>query len=398
MFTMRIARLIVCISFVALAWVAAAAPVTPGDYGALGNGVADDSSAVQAALSTGRIIHLVGGTYRITQRLDVPANGGIVGPGTIVHDFNLSLPPDDPISLDAALWVGGDDVQLSDFTIRKVFTDGSYSSGIVVDHRAGALIRNVEISGYSARYGIHLIECSDFEVSGCYIHDFMMNTTADMIQDSPAGLRVTRSHRGVIAGNRVFRIEAGPIGRASISPIVPSYGPQRYQSDNMTLTQCSGIAVTGNVCVTSGEGIDMLLSTACTLSGNVISDTWFLAVKMLGSSFCSVTGNYITDSYMGIYLGYHPVQLVEASGNTISGNVILDIGAPGSFGTPPDRTWGVRTGVDIHDASGNRYNVITDNMIADTQAIKTMVMGVNNNGGPTNLITDNIYTTEMALD
>lgn len=378
----------------------AADPVTPGDFGAAGDGVANDQPALQAALNTGKVVHLEGGTYRITSRVDVPADGGIVGPGVIVHDFNITLPPDDPSSLDVAVRVIGDNVELSGFKLRKVFTDGSYSNGIVVDNRKDFRFRGLDISGYSARYGIHIIESTDFEVSGCYIHDFMMDTTADMIADSPAGLRITRSHRGLVNGNRILRIENGPTGRASISPIRPDYGPQGYQSDCITAAQCTGLTFTGNMLLTSGEGLDLLLSNNCTVAGNVISDIWFQGVKMLGVSFCSINGNYFADCYQGVGMVYHGVFDAAASGNTVSGNVFRDMGSPGSFGVPGPGRVGFSSvcGVLIHGEGDCRYNVVSDNMIADTQATKTMAVGIINDGGPTNLVTDNIVTNAMTYE
>jgi parallel beta-helix repeat protein len=382
-----------------LSGAAMAAPVTPMAYGAAGNGTANDTTPLQNALNTGKIVHLEGGSYRITQRVNVPAGGGIVGPGTIIHDFNTSMPPAAPSSADVAILANGDNVSLSDFTIRKVVTDGSYSNGVVCDTRRGLRIHNLDISGYSARYGIHIVESQDFEVTGCHIHDFMVNTTCDMIGDSPAGLRITRCSRGVVSGNRVINIKVGPVGLASISPQVPSYGAQGYQSDNMTIMQSTNIAIVGNVCITSGEGIDMLLSNSCTLSGNQISDIWFQGVKMLGVSYCSLTGNYISDCFQGIGLTYHGTFLAEASGNTVSGNTLRNIGSPGSFGVAAASRvnyGGAGAAIDLHDADKCRYNVVSDNTILDTQTTKTTTAGVRNIGGATNLIADNIFTTAIT--
>ena len=49
--------------------------VTPGDFGAAGDGVADDTAEVQAALSSGfKLITLTPGkTYKVTAPLTVPA-------------------------------------------------------------------------------------------------------------------------------------------------------------------------------------------------------------------------------------------------------------------------------------------------------------------------------------
>ncbi len=372
--------------------------VTPYDFGAVGDGTTDDTAALQSAIDSQQAVTLPHGTFRITSRLNLPAGTVVTGPATVLHDFDASPPPGAPSSNDVALYVSGSDVRLEGFTIAKTFLDGSYSVGILASNVSDLTIKDLDISGYSARYGIHIVESEDFEVTGCYIHDFMANTTTDMIADSPAGLRVTRSKQGLVSNNRIVRIEVGEVGLESISPLVPDYGPQGYQSDCMTIMQSEHIAVNGNVCLTSGEAIDMLLSKSCTVSNNVLSDIWFQGVKMLGVSYCTVSENFISDCYQGIGLVSHPNFNAEASGNTVNGNVLRDIGSPGSFGVPgPGRVpFSSVYGILLHDEDC-RFNVVTDNVIIDTQEIKTTEAGVHN-GGTDNLVSDNIFTSEMTME
>ena len=52
------------------------------DFGATGNGTTDDTSAIQAALNTGKIIYFPSGTYKITSTLTMTTSyGGIIGDG-----------------------------------------------------------------------------------------------------------------------------------------------------------------------------------------------------------------------------------------------------------------------------------------------------------------------------
>lgn len=59
------------------------APVTPQDFGAVGDGVADDTAAIQAAIAanTGRVLFFPNGVYKITSRIDF-GNVGIEGEST----------------------------------------------------------------------------------------------------------------------------------------------------------------------------------------------------------------------------------------------------------------------------------------------------------------------------
>ncbi len=359
--------------------------------GAEGRAAEGDRAALQALLDSGKPVAMEGRTWRIDAALNVPAGGGLVGPGVIVHDFDPGR-PDAPAPNDAALIVRGDGVRLEGFRIEKRFVDGSYSVGITAEHVRRLSVRNVEITGYSARYGIHLVECADFEVAGCHIHGFSVDVVTDMIRDSPAGLRITRSRRGIVANNRIHDILVGPRGRAGVSPLVPTYGPQGYQSDLMTIVDCREIAITGNQGATSGEGIDLLLSRSCSASGNVISDIWFQAIKMLGVSDCAVTGNHLADCYQGVGLAGHPMRPDGATGNAIAGNVIRGVGATGSFGVAATNRvrYGSPCGVDLHDA-GCRFNAVHGNAIGLADAAFPAIGGRRD---PSNAVSNNTVRVE----
>ena len=373
--------------------VAAEGPPTVTDFGATGDGVTDDSQAFEKGLNAAGLLLVPKGHYRVTRQLRIKAGGGLIGAGTLLIEFGISTSTSTHDNV--ALLIEGDDARIEGVSLERKFVDGSYGIGIQAERRTGVRIRGVEISGYSARYGISLIECTGFEITHCSIHDFMVNTTADMIRDSPAAIRVTRSVRGVIHGNILDKIEVGPAGRASISPLVPAYCPQVYQSDHLTLLQCRNITISSNVLSTSGEGIDMILSESCTLTGNVIRDIWAQGIKMLEASFCTVSSNQLSDCYSGIGLdgggGRH------AYGNTITGNVIRNTGSPGSFGLLAARTaLGHGTWAVVLDAASD-YNAVVHNVLLDTQAVKTMnPAGIRDNRRPNNKIQDNLISRELT--
>jgi parallel beta-helix repeat protein len=360
-------------------------------FGAKGDGVTDDTAAIQSAIDATGIAIVPPGVYRITRPIRMSNGQKLTGNGTMSIDFNTLKPQEST----AAVLVDGDDVLIRGIHIIKKFVDGSYDSGIiVVKGHKNITIREVEVSGYSARYGIHIIEADGFEVTGCFIHDFMMNEAADMIADSPAGIRITRCKRGVVSNNRVMNIEVGPRGRASISPLRPKYGPQGYQSDHVTLAQCSEISVTGNVLQTSGEGIDLLLSRHCTVTGNIIADIWFQGVKMLGVSGSTVTGNSIRDCYQGIGLANHDSFRRPCFANIISGNTILNTGSSGSFDVPASTRvrYSGTYGIDVHE--GCDQNVISSNVILDTQKSRTMRSAIHRGSGKRNIFSGNVTVDE----
>lgn len=374
----------------ARAQVAELAATAQAAGGLIGDGRTDVSEALQQALDRDGIVLLPVGQYRITRPIQLREGMGIVGQGTLDVDFDSG----EPDATNVALLCAGDNIRIEGIHIAKRFIDGSYGTGIQLQGGGyrGMRIRGVEISGYSARYGIHLAECEDFEISNCYIRDFMMNADADMIEDSPAGIRITRCRQGVISDNRIERIEVGPHGLVSISPRRPQYGPQRYQSDNMTVMQSRNITITGNTLITSGEAIDVLLSNECVITGNTIADVWFQGVKMLGVSFSTVSGNVIRGCHQGIGLFDHGSYNTDCNGNAITGNTILDSGAPGSFGEDGNTRLNVPSipsaGIHVHGTAD--YNVIVGNVIMDTQTSKTMTHAILRNDKTNNVYANNV--------
>lgn len=338
-----------------------------------GDGLVDDTAALQKALDTRKSVYLGPGTYRITRPLRLPSGAMLTGSGKILVDFDSGKMD----ASNAALYGQGSDIRLEGISIAKRFRDGSYGVGVLIGGGSRNLVvRNLEISGYSARYGIHLVESENFEITGCYIHDFLVDTSADMILDSPAGIRITRCKDGILSNNRILRIEVGAQGYASVSPERPQYGRQGYQSDCLTVMQSQGITVVGNVLDTSGEGIDLLLSHDCAVSANRIHNIWLQGIKMLGVRYTSVTGNVLRACLQGIGLAEHVSLKTDCVGNTVTGNTILDSGAPGVFGTPSLVRQGLpgAFGIDLSDRCLD--NLIAHNTILDTQAQKTMTHAV----------------------
>lgn len=356
----------------------------------------DASPLIQAALEERGVVRLRDGDkFYLHSPIRLSSGQGLIGAAVLVPAFEPDIQFDGMIEmqssgLNSAIIIQGKDIFLDGIKIRKSFVDGSYGVGVTVLHSENVSLRNLEITRYSARYGISIIESTSIEVTGCIISDFMMDTVADTISDSPAGISLKRCKNGVISNNRVLRIENGPTGRAARSPFIPEYGPsQGYQSDNIFVGQSDGIAITGNVLETSGEGIDLLLSSNCTVTGNIIRDIWFQGIKMLGVSSTTVSGNLISDCYQGIGLASHLTRDAECANNVITGNVILNTGTPGSFEVrAPNRVnYSVPAGIDINDTSQN--NIITNNVIRNIAADAEMTVAIRTNH-EFNLIENNL--------
>lgn len=340
------------------------APLTPTNsatnFGATPNDATFDHGAIQNAINTQLETYLPAGEYWLNAALTLPAGRRLYGPATgepavlrVRHDSGSP-------SGDFAIVITGNNVSVENLVISKDFVDGSYGTGILADNRSNITIKGLEIRNYSVRYGIHLIECTDFEISNCYVHSFLMNQSnpsgneADMIQDSPAGIRITRSTNGIIRDSVIRDIDVGPNGRASISSLVPSYGPQGHQADGITLSDSSFITVENNDIWNSGELIDVLVSDNCIVRNNTLQMAYLLGIKCIGSQNCIISDNYIADAAVGLILVDHNSG-EQATGCLIDRNEFVNIGSRGIWDIAANsRMGGLISGIYIDDnAVGN---------------------------------------------
>ncbi|MCQ1575372.1 glycoside hydrolase family 55 protein [Streptomyces parvus] len=118
-------------------------------YGAVGDGVADDTPAILAAINAcpvGGVVYFPAGVYRITETLDKPMgitlqgthSNLMVGPGMTDDDFACWIQPDPAFDGDSVIQIiGEDDGTHPDISgeqrIRNLMIDGSKLTGSSID-------------------------------------------------------------------------------------------------------------------------------------------------------------------------------------------------------------------------------------------------------------------------
>lgn len=119
--------------------------VSVKDFGAVGDGVTDDTQAIQNALDTARVVYLPKGVYKITNTLTVPQTGGIVGDNeySVLMRFFSGGP--------LLVHDGGEILTLCDFSINKapsitvVEGDTGIDIGSIIPWAGRGLISNIVI-------------------------------------------------------------------------------------------------------------------------------------------------------------------------------------------------------------------------------------------------------------
>lgn len=377
--------------------------VTFKDLGAVGDGVADDTAAINAILGLGGRITFSGGTYKTTDRLLVTV------PGTHIHiESNVTLNMDGyayggtqspfgnliHITADNCSVTGegaSSFIQLGvtdGNAIGFLHCDGGYVGQLRMD---GNKANNPGISDDTFQSGISIVNTVDsnpggvgrFTVDNVTIENFTqygINVFGDLCKDIT--LNDVRSYTNGITA------DANSVGAG----IVCTFGMK-----NLTITNCklnnnktrglfvssagkdaSGMTITGNHMNDNG-----LHGIAITEEANFGSDSG------VGIQDITITGNTCKgNTTHGILIGtFNDVGFVKNA--TVTGNTCVE---NGSFGILI-QTNGAKTGT--HDGAGNA-SVLTDS--GELWATNTLI-GLtisNTTDGSSGVITANTGTTITA--
>lgn len=395
----------------AAAPVAVVRPVAPADvseFGAVGDGVTDDTAALQRALSSGRPVRLGGNrTYALSRRLTVPSRGGLVGDGTatlvaraagfassditvrgrykadssVIDASGMVVPPYTP----------NDGVTLRGFKLRYEWTEGRYLDGIVARNVQGLLIERVELSGFPIGSGIKVASVrGGSAIRDNVVRDFSSNTSfaaryAGAIPQI-TGIEVDNDRvNGIgtqglsIARNRIANLTVGPVMRAA----------HGYQSDgiNVASQHADGVVIEGNVISNVGEGIDMF-GVRGRIRHNVVTDAYVFGIKLVhGASYNEVAFNRIERAGLaGIVLSGSASASQGTEHNKVTDNIVTDIDPHGVWAA--NETACIQLSDNRATVHTARHNRFSRNRL-DPGRNGKWVVNVRNNSGGDNDFSDN---------
>jgi parallel beta-helix repeat protein len=315
------------------------------DFGAVGDGVADDTVSIQAALNSGsKKIYIPSGTYRVTASLFVPSNVEIQGDGRFTI---LQLAANFNVLYRGVLSINGtSNVKICDLSIDG--QRGTYSSGInnaidvnwttnsggaagnsvtvervYINNMGGAGIQclasaatpssNVTISFCEvSNTGAHGIIAQDY-ISDVYFCNNRIKNYALSVSDR-VGITAARNGVRVLCSNNLVECSSSAVGSSC---------------HGISMDNTKDVTVVGNVVVNAvGYGIEIGYVENGAFSNNSISGGIRSGIAFAGSSSTltskniSVTGNSVRNQPSGIYFGKES-GLFFAENISISNNVIV---------------------------------------------------------------------------
>lgn len=348
--------------------------VSVKDFGAKGDGIKDDTAAVQAALNFGGNIYFPPGVYSIKKTLTVSvANTHLKGSGEG--------------------YIGTQIKTLRGFSGSNMFKVNDY----------GAIFEGIMLWGDGKLRGVDAtISGIDFDRADlaadidCFVKNCAFSYLNTCIRAIGKNISIRDSlfgqaKRGITFNQRAgtscygVRIERNRFhgvggadykGSADNDPDVvganPGYCIDARETGDITFTQ-----IVDNYADTSGRFFIGRLPFG-TLSGNVIKDAWSTAIQVENSTHVNITNNQIRSGFKskdtghGVYLA-SMVSMSNVEGNIVSGfcrhGIYHDSGYQNIISNNQvidNNFTGQLTGDGINIAAGTISNVVTGNVVRTT--------------------------------
>lgn len=354
--------------------------VSVKDFGAVGDGIVDDTAALQAAIdgaAEGSTLWLPAGTYLTSERLTVSRSLHIVGAGYESVLKAASGSTHIVLLIQDTVFAAINGIQLRNFRV-DANGGGQLDTGIItLNNAVGFLVQGVWIENATrtmASSGVNGISASagstggagpigtirdctiqntskaginwtsesvSVLIEGNTIRDITGNGTAPGIQiNGGAGARVLGNYLTNTQGPGIYVSEDGssnyPLDTIIASNIVTACGAtSTTQGDGIRVTASSGytgrVLIQGNSvsdCGTNtngGSGIYAINTDNVTITGNLCRNNRFDGVRVEDCNHALVSGNRLTGNNLAAVSYAGGVQILGTCGNvSIIGNHCSD--------------------------------------------------------------------------
>jgi parallel beta-helix repeat protein len=333
--------------------------VRDSPYGALGDGVADDTAAIQLAVDavagTGGTVRIPAGTYMVDAETKIRLGSDM----TIRLEANATLKaiPNSATGYAILLASGVSNVNVIGGTL-----EGERGSHTVIDpNNPGEAGTGLQIVG-STNIVVDGVQAKESWGDGFYVGETSENITlCGVVSDHNRrqGMSIT-SVDGMVVRDSTFRnttiyVDEGATWCGAGIDIEPNQGETvndvRFTGCTFATNAGAGLATgpslanTGNAFVTNvvidgntasgngadpqcaGDGFDLSNSTGYQVLNNVVADNVGIGIYLRpGANDSIVTGNTVTGTVLNAaadMYGYG-IMLYETQGNTVTGNTVTD--------------------------------------------------------------------------
>jgi hypothetical protein len=241
------------------------APANPLDFGAVGDGVADDAAALQAAADTGLPINLSDKSYFTSATITI--TNDLIGPGEITANTGGAA---------TLLAVGADDVSLLNCTLTCDSANANTVANVAVsaENKSGLRIEGCKITNGRIR---------NRNTQLAYVYNFWLVNNDIDVDFSLNDYIITQNDIVTIRGINGVWVEGNRIVFTNCHRVFKMADTEGYVSGSVTAYRTRNVSFTGNT-INGATGsnkqvVDMFNGTSdAVLSGNNIEVTGFSRV------------------------------------------------------------------------------------------------------------------------
>jgi hypothetical protein len=347
------------------------------DFGAVGNGVANDTAAMQAAHNTGKTIYYPAGTYLFTPTITM-ASGGIIGDGptqTILACNDLTTAN---FIKYTGQWFSHTRLNVPTFHNFSLIGDPAKNNGagIQVQATAGETscldFHNVHFA-YTPT-GIDFVSASLWKVISCDFlscknHGVLVANT-NSVDSGDSVIANCMFNNGYTTGSGIWQKSSGGLKVVGNKFLGGARGMTVNIEDTTSILLFSGnsVELMAQQCLSFSQGVAGKFFSNVAITGNQFSGSTAIVTDASGFlSEVAITGNIFNMENAGTY---SIIALSNVSNAIITGNVIRGNGDTGASAIAVTTVTG-KIGTNLYSSLPNPFTITTSpnlSITADTQS------------------------------